>query len=680
MWRLPALRARPPRLFVVDHAAFSRPGPRVVDGVETLAALLHPAALPPALVASATAGAMRLVAEPEADGPPALLPPYKWRFEPLQPLEAGVAAPAPASPTAMPESSLPTLAPSSLPAMPPTSMLAPPPSALSPPPPTPAVASAPAVRSAASLVHTDDGRLIVFGGEAAVDEPRERRGLKDVWSLGAPPSGWAACSCPTPSWEAWQCGATANEDVPTARSNHAAAACGGHLLVFGGWSAGGDVPLAHPELLHLETRCWTHCSTHNAPPPPRGNPTLAYSPARHLAVLYGGWDGSKRFDDVWCLDMEAWRWHRAATACDGPSPRTDHAAVLWDAGGGDERLLVFGGSTGRGSSDELWSLDCSGGEPARWRWARFGAAATAADGAWPPPRSSHAAALAGSGPSASLVVVGGQDGGRGGGPVGVVADAWVLSPLGGARRTWSRLDWRGTFPLQRCRHSVVVVGELAVVYGGYDGARTLDAHHSLFCAPLAGGGGGGVAASGAAAQGAGGWGGEEARLEVRRRQQERWAAEQPLTEVGLAGGWACACVPQCSFTPLAVNRRTCRPTSGLAPRRARCRWRWPRPPLRGERAAVNGVSSRLQLCIGAPPPCGAQPAASRHVHRPGHRLQRLHAGVPQAAPLLRERLQTLPVGARERAWPEAVRGGAGGRGRTGLVRKSGARTCKVLYY
>ncbi|EOD05416.1 hypothetical protein EMIHUDRAFT_199139 [Emiliania huxleyi CCMP1516] len=268
----------------------------------TLAALLHPAALPPALVASATAGAMRLVAEPEADGPPALLPPYKWR--------------------------------------------------------------------AASLVHTDDGRLIVFGGEAAVDEPRERRGLKDVWSLGAPPSGWAACSCPTPSWEAWQCGATANEDVPTARSNHAAAACGGHLLVFGGW-----------------------------------NPTLAYSPARHLAVLYGGWDGSKRFDDVWCLDMDVWRWHRAATACDGPSPRTDHAAVLWDAGGGDERLLVFGGSTGRGSSDELWSLDCSGGEPARWRWARFGAAATAADGAWPPPRSSHAAALAGSGPSASLVAL-----------------------------------------------------------------------------------------------------------------------------------------------------------------------------------------------------------------------------------------------------------------------------------
>ena len=87
-------------------------------------------------------------------------------------------------------------------------------------------------------------------------------------------------------------------------------------------------PLSSPELLHLETRCWTHCSTRNAPPPPRGNPSLVYSARRHLAVLYGGWDGTRRLDDVWCLDMESWRWHRAATTAPPPSVKEQSTVAL----------------------------------------------------------------------------------------------------------------------------------------------------------------------------------------------------------------------------------------------------------------------------------------------------------------------------------------------------------------
>jgi iron complex transport system substrate-binding protein len=57
-----ALRAVAPRAisagraFVVDASAhFSRPGPRVADGVELLAALLHPAAFPAAALAGTAA-------------------------------------------------------------------------------------------------------------------------------------------------------------------------------------------------------------------------------------------------------------------------------------------------------------------------------------------------------------------------------------------------------------------------------------------------------------------------------------------------------------------------------------------------------------------------------------------------------------------------------------------------
>jgi hypothetical protein len=307
------------------------------------------------------------------------------------------------------------------------------------------------------------------------------------------------------------------------------------LLVFGGWSVDGNAPLAHPELLHLETRCWTRCSTPNEAPPPRGNPTAVYSLRRHLAIVYGGWNRLERLDDVWCLDMECWRWHRAAREDPGeerkrrPSPRTDHAAVLWRESAEREVLMVFGGSTAAGASDELWSLDCSHGDPSFWRWSK---AEGDFAGPWPAARTSHAMAIAGIGASASLVVVGGQNGALGSGPAAIVADAWVLRNLGSETRAWHRLEWDGLYPLRRCRHSLAVVDGFAIVYGGYDGVRTLDEHHSLFCAPLE--------TTGADAQG--GDGGREAeeaelsavrRAELRSRQQERWVAEQPVTEEDL---------------------------------------------------------------------------------------------------------------------------------------------------
>eukprot|EP00966_Prymnesium_polylepis_P103019 2386055-Prymnesium_polylepis.1 len=102
--------------------------------------------------------------------------------------------------------------------------LAPPPPLLSPPLPSPpadvATLATPTMRSAAVLVHTDDGRLLVYGG----DPTGGHGALADTWELGPPASGWEPCSCPDPEWTRWECGATANENVPTPRSNHAAVA------------------------------------------------------------------------------------------------------------------------------------------------------------------------------------------------------------------------------------------------------------------------------------------------------------------------------------------------------------------------------------------------------------------------------------------------------------------------
>jgi hypothetical protein len=340
------------------------------------------------------------------------------------------------------------------------------------------------------------------------------------------------------------------------------------MLSFGGWSADGSTPLSHPELLHLRSRCWTHCSTTNAAPPPRGNPTLVYSRRRHLAVVYGGWNGRQRLADCWCLDMESWMWHRAATAggnvggggggggggssrgSSEPAARTDHVAQLWAASDSVEKMLVFGGSVQTGASNELWVLDISGGDPSRWAWANESGSV----GPLPPARTSHAGTVVGVGAAASLVILGGQDGSNGTGPAAVIGDAWVLSPLGSPHRTWSRLDWRGIYPVQRCRHSMVLVGDasssVCVVYGGFDGVGVLDEHHSLFCAEVLEGAashshGADPAAPERPSSAAAG-------TPLNARRQELWIAERPLTEADLTAGERERATK--SFLPLAMAK------------------------------------------------------------------------------------------------------------------------------
>merc|ERR1719401_70605 len=170
--------------------------------------------------------------------------------------------------------------------------------------------------------------------------------------------------------------------------------------------------------------------------------------------------------------MESWRWIFAVATTEdvAPAARTDHTAVIWEASNHEEIMLIFGGSMQGGSNSEAWALDCSGGDPSGWKWKTL----EVLTGPWPPARTSHASAIAGTGETAALLIVGGQDSKRGSGAAAVLADVWILAPLGSLQRQWSRLDWE-MYPTRRCRHSIVVVNDqacentLAIVYGGYDG-------------------------------------------------------------------------------------------------------------------------------------------------------------------------------------------------------------------
>ena len=55
-------------------------------------------------------------------------------------------------------------------------------------------------------------------------------------------------------------------------------------------------------------------------------------------MLYAGWDGSERLDDVWCLDVTADTWTRVETNA-GFGPRNAHVLCRLGDGG----FVVNGG-------------------------------------------------------------------------------------------------------------------------------------------------------------------------------------------------------------------------------------------------------------------------------------------------------------------------------------------------
>jgi cobyrinic acid a,c-diamide synthase len=391
----------------------------------------------------------------------------------------------------------------------------------------------PCDRSAHNMVSLSDGSALLFAGE-----DNTGRRYSDVWKLHIPSKLYSIKKYDQldrfsiPVWELLQCTKVANEDVPTARSNSAAVVCGDYLLVFGGWGQESQC-LDHCELLHLDTLCWTHCSTRNSNssqrPCSRGNPTLLYSEKLNCAILFGGWDRTNRLSDLWRLDMDSWEWHcHGDYRGDGNKPewprgRTDHSAVLWTRDNGHESMIVFGGSCAAtdshaaGPSSELWILDTS-----NWKWQEV---RQANEILFPAPRTSHSAALVGSGDLARMVILGGT--GNGSGPSVLTADAWILelSNLSWQRVYLNEIDYLHL--LGRCRHTMTIsgceYGEKMLVWGGYDGVATVQNDATVWF------GGDPTHRRSVVNKGTK----NNVASESHKKLQERWQAEIPLRESDL---------------------------------------------------------------------------------------------------------------------------------------------------
>ena len=85
---------------------------------------------------------------------------------------------------------------------------------------------------------------------------------------------------------------------------------------------------------------WEFLDCDGDAPPSRSGHTCALYQDRYLYV-FGGFDGTNCFDDLWCLDLESKKWEKLEAKGDLPSGRASHSVATDDVQG---VMYIFGGS------------------------------------------------------------------------------------------------------------------------------------------------------------------------------------------------------------------------------------------------------------------------------------------------------------------------------------------------
>ena len=202
---------------------------------------------------------------------------------------------------------------------------------------------APAPRVGHAAVFDEaDHQMIVFGGW-----DRSGTFFNDLWGLrlGADPS---------PVWEK-----LSGEIGPGARAEHSSVVDPAKLrmILFGGRN--GVSRLNDVWELNWSTGLfnWKELDITGTPPSARSGHSAVYDAAKDRMIIFGGFDGKNRLNDIWVLDLSepgSGRWEPVSPEGDlAPAVREQHIAIR-EANAGSFRMVVFGGN---GDSDgEVWTL------------------------------------------------------------------------------------------------------------------------------------------------------------------------------------------------------------------------------------------------------------------------------------------------------------------------------------
>jgi N-acetylneuraminic acid mutarotase len=193
------------------------------------------------------------------------------------------------------------------------------------------------------------GRFYLFGG---TDKQRRQQ---DLYVFDVPRARWSRLQ--------------ARGEIPSRRSGALGTEYGGKMYVFGGYEGREQQYFNTIHCFDFEACEWTLVrpaggeparalvASNTSQPATRPHPRTDHCLIGHAGqlVVFGGYDGSTRFNDSWSFDLSSRRWRELATRQrpeDKPSRRFGHSGVVF---GG--RLWAFGGWDGRDTLDCVWSLD-----------------------------------------------------------------------------------------------------------------------------------------------------------------------------------------------------------------------------------------------------------------------------------------------------------------------------------
>ena len=340
LWDLPAMQATPCQLYVVDHDLLSRAGPRVISGIELLAAILHPQQHIAVDAAAANAVLQYMGPRHNASNSQAHFLPVPFSVQTREEEGSGPPSIAAHVMVAWKELSLLVVG-----------------------------GDARGNRIADvwewSLEHRRWHRWTctsVYGEQVEVPTCRSNH-VAAVWkNVLLVFGGWdstglktlAALELLDLSTQCWTHGSTVGQ-APSPRGNPSMVVdtATNQAIVFGGWN--GQTKFGDVFRLDLTHWRWTEAVQEEAQPSPcpRTDHSAVWWTQAKAMVVFGGTSDEGPVNDVWLLlGHDIWEeWH-----CSGakPSPRTSHAAVIHG-----NVMVISGGQCQSAVLETIYALDLS---------------------------------------------------------------------------------------------------------------------------------------------------------------------------------------------------------------------------------------------------------------------------------------------------------------------------------
>jgi hypothetical protein len=197
---------------------------------------------------------------------------------------------------------------------------------------------------------------------------------------------------------------------------------------------------------------WYNATKETNNPPKRERHAIAYDSTRDKVLIFGGYDGTNRFNDTWIYNFTDGKWYNA-TKPGSPSIREMKPAMAYDSY--NDKIVLFGGFDGSSRLGDTWLFNMSDE-----KWYSVTPPSS-------PPKRGYADMVYDS-EHKVMVLFGGSD------VIGslvVYQDTWIYNVTS---NTWTNVTNSSRVPSKREEHAMAYdsLNKKVILFGGYDGSDT----------------------------------------------------------------------------------------------------------------------------------------------------------------------------------------------------------------